>query len=148
MKIALYIFIGLVLFVMIAFFLLGKKSQKGTALGLAGGHLTPCGSKPNCVCSEQDRSIAMKANMGANIAPLDLSWDELKAAIKGQGGVIVKEEDGYLSATFTSKVFKFVDDFEARQDGDVIHIRSASRVGYSDRGINRARVQALRATVK
>jgi len=144
MKIALFILIGLALFVLVAFFILGKKSQTGVAPGLTGGHLTPCGSKPNCVCSEQDRSLAMKTNVGANIAPLDLSWDELKTAIKAQGGVIVKEEDGYLSATFTSKAFKFVDDFEARQDGDVIHIRSASRVGYSDRGVNRTRVNDLR----
>ena len=45
-----------------------------------------------------------------------------------------------------SKIFKFVDDVEIRHDkANIWHIRSASRVGYSDRGVNRKRVEAIRA---
>jgi len=47
-----------------------------------------------------------------------------------------------------SKVFKFVDDVELRDAGKgVVHIRSASRVGYSDRGENKKRVERIRAAL-
>jgi uncharacterized protein (DUF1499 family) len=63
------------------------------------------------------------------------------------GGKIQEERDGYLWAMFTSRVFRFVDDVEFRMvptDG-LIHVRSGSRVGYSDLGVNRRRVEKLRA---
>ncbi len=62
------------------------------------------------------------------------------------GGKIEEEHDGYLWATFASRLFRFVDDVEFRMvsiDG-IIHVRSASRVGYSDLGVNRRRVERLR----
>jgi uncharacterized protein (DUF1499 family) len=62
------------------------------------------------------------------------------------GGKIQEEHEGYLWATFTSKVFRFVDDVEFRMvsaDG-IVHVRSGSRVGYSDLGVNRRRVEKLR----
>ncbi len=143
MKIAAYILIGLVLFVMIAFWLLGKKSQKGSAPGLVNGILAPCSSKPNCVSSEEGAADRAK------IAPLPISsLEPVAAAIEAAGGIITKSDEGYLAAEFSSGMFKFVDDFEARLDGGQVHIRSASRVGYSDRGVNRARVEALRAALE
>ena len=67
-------------------------------------------------------------------------------AITATGGTITSETDSYLSATYMSKIFKFVDDVEIRHDKDNIwHIRSASRVGYSDRGVNKKRVEAIRS---
>lgn len=62
------------------------------------------------------------------------------------GGKIQEEQDGYLWATFTSRLFRFVDDVEFRMvssDG-IIHVRSGSRKGYSDLGVNRRRVEKLR----
>jgi len=62
------------------------------------------------------------------------------------GGVITSESSDYISATFMSSLFKFVDDVELRPGAaGEVHIRSASRVGYSDRGVNRKRVDAIRA---
>ena len=142
MKIAAYILIGLALFVMIAFFLLGKKSGKGSAIGLVDGKLAACSGKPNCVNSEDDTPDKFKT------APLTVnSLDDVKAAIESLGGKITGSQDGYLSAEFSSGIFKFVDDVEARLGGDRVHIRSASRVGYSDRGVNKARVEAIRAAL-
>ena len=62
------------------------------------------------------------------------------------GGIIQVESDNYLAVTFTSAIFKFVDDLEIRIDSTqkVIHIRSASRVGYSDMGVNKKRTELLR----
>jgi len=124
------------------FFLLGLKSQKGKAKGLIAGHLAEPGTAPNSVSSEVDVQPEKK------VAPLNGSLDKIKAAITATGGVITSETDSYLSATYMSKLFKFVDDVEIRHEKeDIWHIRSASRVGYSDRGVNRKRVETIRAAL-
>lgn len=124
------------------FFLLGLKSQKGKAKGLIAGHLAEPGTAPNSVSSEIDVQPEKK------VAPLNGSLDKIKAAITATGGVITSETDSYLSATYMSKLFKFVDDVEIRHEKeDIWHIRSASRVGYSDRGVNRKRVETIRAAL-
>lgn len=129
-------------FIIVVFFLLGLKSQKGKAKGLKNGHLAPPSSAPNCVSSEVDVQPEKK------VAPLNGSLDQIKAAIVSTGGVITSETESYLSATYMSKIFKFVDDVEVRHEKeDIWHIRSASRVGYSDRGMNRKRVEAIRAAI-
>ena len=63
------------------------------------------------------------------------------------GGQIEQDTGAYLWAAFRSKGYRFVDDLECRMDIDskVIHVRSASRVGHSDLGVNRKRVEALRS---
>ena len=124
------------------FFLLGLKSQKGKAKGLVAGHFAPPSSAPNCVSSEVDVQPEKK------VAPLNGSLAQIKAAITATSGTITSETDSYLSATYMSKIFKFVDDVEIRHEKeDIWHIRSASRVGYSDRGVNRKRVEAIRAAI-
>ena len=134
--------IGVIVFICALFFLMGLKSQKGKAKGLIKGHLAEPSSAPNSVSSEVDVQPEKK------VAPLNGSFDQIKAAISATGGVITSETDSYLSATYMSKLFKFVDDVEIRHEKeDIWHIRSASRVGYSDRGVNRKRVETIRAAV-
>jgi len=143
MKLAAYIFIGLIALVMLAFIILGKKSQKGPAPGLMDGRLAACSAKPNCVSSEDGTDAKHK------IAPLaDVSLQDAQKAVEDIGGVITSSQDGYFSAEFSSGIFKFVDDVEARQDGENVQIISASRVGYSDGGVNKKRMAALRAALK
>ncbi len=123
-------------------FLLGLKSQKGKAPGLKDGKLAPCSTRPNCVSSEDDTPADRK------VAPLQASLKDAKAAILATGGTITTESDSYISATYMSQIFKFVDDVELRaENSNLVHIRSASRVGYSDRGINRKRVEAIRSKI-
>jgi uncharacterized protein (DUF1499 family) len=107
--------------------------------GLENGRLRPCPSSPNCISSEAS---------GGDVPPFVVQggdgWERLRLAIVSLGGSIEREEDGYLHATFRSRVFGFVDDLECRQDGDVVQVRSASRVGWWDMGANRRRVEKLR----
>ncbi|MEE9273429.1 MAG: DUF1499 domain-containing protein [Robiginitomaculum sp.] len=143
MKIAIYIIGGLIAVVIFLFFILGKKSQKGTAIGLVDGTLAACSGKPNCVSSEA--STADKFS----VSPITgVSLSVLKTKITELGGVVKTDTDTYFATEFTSGVFKFIDDLEVRQDGDKIQIRSASRVGYSDRGVNKKRVEALRVLLE
>lgn len=112
---------------------------------MADGRLAPCPDRPNCVCSE-----AVTAG-GNAVAPIpytgsaDDALETFKRAIVAEGGVVAREAPGYLAATFTTRVFGFVDDLEVRvgESDSVLHVRSASRVGYSDLGSNRRRVEAL-----
>ena len=70
--------------------------------------------------------------------------------IRDMGGVIREQREDYLAATFTSSIFRYVDDLEIRVDvaAGQIHLRSASRVGRSDLGANRARVERLKAALQ
>lgn len=123
-------------------FLLGKYSQKGAAPGLVDGSLTRCSGKPNCVCSEYEDDVDHYINSIKSTHQID-DLSKASATIQEMGGVINHESNHYIAATFASKLFGFVDDLEVRVDtvNGVMHIRSASRVGYGDGGVNRKRVE-------
>jgi uncharacterized protein (DUF1499 family) len=128
-----------------AYFTILSWTAKPQDLGIAGGRLLFCPNTPNCVCSEDP-------NPRFNIAPLVFqdapasAWNRLRKVVLTAGGKIQNERDGYLHATFTSRIFHFVDDVEFRLVAvdSRIHMRSASRIGYSDFGVNRKRMEQLR----
>jgi len=126
--------------------MLGQSSKSGQPPGLVSGALAPCPDKPNCVSSEAGEAADHQ------IAPLDYTgtdaeaaWSRIQQVIEKLGGKITLASDTYLAATFTSSVFRFVDDVECRLDPakHQIQIRSASRVGHSDLGVNRKRVETI-----
>ncbi|MBF0265583.1 MAG: DUF1499 domain-containing protein [Gammaproteobacteria bacterium] len=103
--------------------------------------LKPCPKKLNCINTEYSDDTDHYAK--PLFFPADKATDILKQSkniILSMGGEIEKERVNYIHATFTSKIFRFVDDFEIRID-DVLHIRSASRIGSSDFGVNKERVE-------
>ncbi|MFB9886326.1 DUF1499 domain-containing protein [Balneatrix alpica] len=138
--------LGVVLVVLLLrFWWLAMDSRQGQAMGLdSAGELQACPNKPNCVLST--------ATDASHIAPLPLqqdvsaSWVRLQQLIQAQGGELKRVEEDYLAAEFQSALFGFVDDLEAKLDASngVIQLRSASRVGYSDLGVNRKRIEAIR----
>jgi uncharacterized protein (DUF1499 family) len=108
--------------------------------------LKPCPDKPNCVSS-------LSNNAMHSVAPIayDGDWQMMKATLielieNTPRAEIVENTDEYLHACFKSKLFGFVDDVEfVFYDAQkLIHIRSASRLGYYDFGVNRRRVRWLR----
>ena len=146
MRTILFVVVLLLLAIVIYFFVLGNRSKSGEAPGLSAGELAQCGSKPNCVCSEHNAKndfyiepLAFKPEVADPLAVV-------KSIIQEMGGEVVNEADDYLATTFTSGIFRFVDDVEVRLDkkDSVLHIRSASRVGHSDMGANRKRLEKLR----
>lgn len=147
MKIVLIILSVLIVAFIILFVILGFISNNGKAIGLADGRLSKCPNKPNCVCTEHNQDTAhyvepIIITQGTEIDVLS----NLKHVIKDMQGSIQAESDTYLAATFTSPLFRFVDDLEIRLDMEqkLIHIRSASRVGYSDAGVNKSRAELLK----
>src|SRR4051794_25179825 len=111
-------------------------------LGVRDGRLAPSKSSPNCVSSQAD-----PADAEHYIAPIPFKGDPI-AAIKKvlarlPGVTIVREERNYLYAEFRSSLMRFVDDVEFLYDEKpaLIHVRSASRLGRRDFGVNRKRVE-------
>ncbi len=138
----------LALAVGIGFAVLAAQSRSGKAPGLVDGQLMPCGNKPNCV-SSMARVTDERHVDGIRFEPGDADsvWTELTSTIVELGGKLTRNAPPYLAATFTSDVFGFVDDVECliSNESGTVHIRSASRVGYSDLDVNRKRVEAIRA---
>ncbi|MDI1277164.1 DUF1499 domain-containing protein [Methylobacter sp.] len=112
--------------------------------------LPPCPSSPNCVSSQAtdaDHAIAPFKIVGN----IEEAWAALKKALISQSRTVITDETGdTLHAQATSLVFRFVDDIDAILDTDarLIHIRSASRTGYGDFGVNRKRVEMLRSQLQ
>lgn len=128
-------------------------SQPGD-LGMRDGKLKPPSFTPNSVSSQANlypdhpqRSAAMIESFPAG-ADGKKSLDKIEA-ILGQLGhtLIVKREDAYLYAECSTPLMRFTDDLEFWLDAQqgVIHVRSASRLGASDLGANRKRVETIRA---
>lgn len=144
---ALIVIGALVVAAVVAGFIAGNLSKSGAPPGLtAEGALAACPDRPNCVNSQAD------AGSRAAIAPLSVAAPDKAAAIKSAmaeiGAELVAEQNGYLAFTDSSALFGFVDDVEFLIGADVVHIRSASRVGYGDGGVNRARVERIRALLE
>ena len=145
MKIILYVVIALLLFILISLLGLSASSRKQADLGLVNGKLRACPAKPNCVCSEfQDKPSSIEP-LVYSIAHAD-AWHGIKEVVVDLGGEIVVEKDVYLRVRFVTPLLRFIDDVELRhvEEHNQIHIRSASRVGRSDFGVNRKRVERLR----
>lgn len=124
--------------------LVGCSGTPPATLGVADGRLAPCPDSPNCVSS-----FATAADQA--IRPLSASLEQIKNAIEQlDEAKIVESTPEYLHVEFTSAVFRFVDDVEFLWDATegVTQLRSASRLGYSDLGVNRARIENLREILK
>ncbi|MCC6160204.1 MAG: DUF1499 domain-containing protein [Deltaproteobacteria bacterium] len=114
--------------------------------GVKSGRLAACPRSPNCVCSQDERQSHA-------VAPLRYE-DDFESAMARLIEVIrsmhrtaiVRREGPYLHATFTTRIFRWVDDVEFLFDdaAKLLHVRSASREGWSDLGVNRRRVEEIR----
>jgi len=116
--------------------------------GVDSNDLKPCPSSPNCVSTSEINSHGVAAFTLA-VSP-DEAIPAIAEELKSMSRVTIAEQEGrYLRAEFTSAVFRFVDDVEFyAQDNGNLAVRSASRVGYSDLGANRSRVEDLREAFK
>jgi uncharacterized protein (DUF1499 family) len=132
--------------VLVRFAMLGHGSKTGQAPGLLSGTLAPCPDKPNCVCSEFGEAAAHYiAPLDYSGAPPEKAWGDILQIVKELGGEVVVANGEYIAATFASSLFGFIDDVECRLEPSQkrIQIRSASRVGHSDLGVNRKRAEAM-----
>lgn len=142
-----FMFTAAFLAILLALVVLGSCAVPDLGLG-ADGRLGACPASPNCVCSEsggEEGSFIPSLEIPEGVTPEEAF--EALADVVGARAKVTERTDGYLRAVFTTRLLRFRDDFEARLDAAEgrIHVRSASRLGYSDLGANRKRVEGLRA---
>lgn len=114
---------------------------------LLDGRLRPCPQSNNCACSEDSGASGTAAL--PFIGDADQALALLRRVVVETGGMVDSAEvahGDYLYARYVTTFFGFVDDFEARLDrrANTLHLRSQSRVGLADRGVNRRRLEAIR----
>jgi uncharacterized protein (DUF1499 family) len=124
-----------------------------TDLGVVNGRLKPPSRTENSVSSQAGLypDHSMKAH--AEIAPIRFAGegraaiDRIRRIVEStRGAQVIRAEPTYLYAQFQTRWLKFVDDAEffADEGAKVVHVRSASRVGRGDLGVNRARIETIR----
>ncbi|MFT7472803.1 MAG: hypothetical protein ACI8XU_002707 [Kiritimatiellia bacterium] len=109
-------------------------------IGVRDGRLIACPESPNCVSSYE-------SSEEHSIAALDGDLNQIQQILVAMDGAnIVEQSSNYLYAEFTSSLMGYVDDVEFLYDAasNTTQVRSASRIGYSDMGANRSRVEAIR----
>ena len=129
-------------------FILSLTASRPTNLGAdVDGKLAEVPDSPNCVSSQTSKASHWIAPIGFQTSPTEAK-ETLRNIVAAQpGSTIVTESETYVYAEFRSTFFRFVDDVEFVVDPESsqIHVRSASRVGHSDLGVNRKRIESIRA---
>jgi uncharacterized protein (DUF1499 family) len=143
-----YFLAGLVLLVpVIGLAILSATATRPRNLGVVDSRLAPCPKTPNCV-STQATEDSQRMDPLPFEGGMDESTRRLQAALATMPRLkIVTATKDYIHDEATSRIFRFVDDVEffLDREAQVIHFRSASRVGRSDLGANRARMEQIRA---
>jgi uncharacterized protein (DUF1499 family) len=116
-------------------------------LGVKDGRFAACRPTPNCVSSQAD-----PADREHYIAPIAYTGNmhELRLAVELMARAkVIREEGNYLYAEYKSALMGYVDDVELLLDekAGLVHVRSASRLGRSDFGVNRKRIEELRGLI-
>jgi len=115
-------------------------------LGVRDGQLTPCPNTPNCVSSQSSDAVHKIEPLTYNSTP-EQAFTEIKRLIQSLPRTkIITESEDYLHVEFTLPIVGFVDDVEfyLERNANLIHLRSASRLGMSDLGVNRRRIETIR----
>ena len=147
---------SLVIALVVGFFALqvwGRTAPPPPELGTQGGVLRPCPGTPNCVSSGDTdgehgmEPLSLPQELLAETDTATAALDRLAGIVESVPRAQVTERRGdYLAAEFRSRLFRFPDDVEFLVDeaAVVVHFRSASRLGQSDMGVNRARMEEIR----
>ena len=125
--------------------LFGCAGERPDNLGAQDGLLVPCPRSPNCVSSQA-------TDERHRIAPLtfadepETAWARLRMVLTGRAdATLIEEQPGYLRLELRTTLFVDDAEFLLEPVNRVIHVRSASRLGYSDLGKNRSRMEEIRA---
>jgi uncharacterized protein (DUF1499 family) len=140
---------------LIAFPVLGLAVLSWTAkrpdnIGIKQGRLSDCPDSPNCVCSQATDESHTIEPIQYEDSPDEAMAKLLSIIAARPRASVVTQEDRYLHVEINSQLFRFTDDVEFLIDEDAqqIHVRSASRVGHSDFGVNRKRIEAIRRAIR
>jgi uncharacterized protein (DUF1499 family) len=116
------------------------------SIGVKDGRLMPCPGSPNCVSSYETHASHYTEPLNYSGSLANARKEVLSILHAMPDAKVVVSQDDYIHAEFRSKIFRFVDDVEFyfAEASPIIHVRSASRLGYSDLGVNRERMEKIR----
>ena len=139
--------------VLTSLLLLTGCAETMSKLGIENGQLKECPTTPNCVNSQAKDKKHFIEPILITGPPLEAKEHILNILKELKRSKIKVVEDNYIRAEFTSRVFRFVDDVEfyfpdTQSKKRIIHVRSASRIGHSDLGVNRKRIEQIRSKFK
>jgi uncharacterized protein (DUF1499 family) len=119
-------------------------------LGLQSGQLAPCPQTANCVNSQAPDAAHQIAAIPGGADPAQALANVAKTVAAFPGAAVITTTENYVYAEFTSQLLGFVDDVEFYLDpaAGVIQTRSASRIGESDFGVNRRRIESIRLALQ
>lgn len=147
------ILLGLALLIVVGFVLfrlmIPRLSPQPKTLGVTDeGRLSSCPDSPNCVSTSATTAEHAIAPFTYD-SDTAVAYDRLLSIIEEMGGTVETSnpENGYIHATFRTALMGYIDDAEFLFDDTAgeIHLRSAARLGYSDMGVNRERMESIRA---
>jgi uncharacterized protein (DUF1499 family) len=146
---------GLLIVLVHVLMIMGCSGASETAddLGVTDGRLKPCPKTPNCVNSQAADARHAIDPIGFPGSVEQASERLLQILHADKRAAVVRVEHDYIRASFTSALFRFVDDVEfyvveEQENSVTIHVRSASRVGYYDLGANRKRIDKIRSDLQ
>jgi uncharacterized protein (DUF1499 family) len=125
---------------------MGCTGARPVRLGVIDGKFIPCPASPNCVCSQYPDQTHTIEPLSYQGSAQEAAY-RLLAVLQGmKRAKVVTQQERYFHVEFTSAFFRFVDDAEFCIDDvqKLIHVRSAARLGYSDFGVNRKRMEIIR----
>lgn len=146
MQVVMLILVGIALAGIVGLFIVSLTAARPANLGVRDGRLAETPDSPNCVSTQTDNRSHWMAPLTFT-GPADEAREILRQIVLAMPRTtMVEETEDYLYVEFRSPVFRFVDDVEflIQPDTQRIHFRSASRVGHSDLGVNRARMESIR----
>ena len=137
-------------FILGSLMVLNGCSGKVPDLGVKNGELMPCPKSPNCVNSQAVDETHAISPLRFTGSPEEAKARLLQILESAKRARVIDVQENYIRASFASALFRFVDDVEfyfpqQQGAGTLIHVRSASRVGYSDLGVNRKRIEQIRS---
>ena len=146
MKTTLIILSLLILVYILYFFILGYYSKSKEAPSLINNQLSKCPDTKNCCNTEFNEQSSHYVRPIKIVSKTKNPISTLKTIIRNMNGDVKIENENYLSAIFSSSIFGFIDDLEIRIDreNNLIHLRSASRVGRNDLGVNKKRILLIK----
>lgn len=126
-------------------------NQKEAVISQHSTPFAPCPDSPNCVSSDSpEEGHRIEPYRIANVSP-SAAWSDLQRVVESRPRTaVVRATDSYLHVEESSRILGFIDDveFQLRPSEGIIAVRSASRVGHSDLGVNRRRVEEIREALR
>jgi uncharacterized protein (DUF1499 family) len=137
-------------FALLRWLLIPIASPRPNNLGVQNGRLAPCPDSPNCVSTQAERSLHLIEPILYEPETAVVHQRLLRVLDEMPRSTITRTEPTYIHAEFRSPTWGFIDDVEFYFDeaNRLIHFRSAARLGYGDRGVNRARMEEIRERMR